>query len=71
MFEMIVGFLIAESASSADAEASIAKLLVFTAMLCLGVGLLALNAFVSPDGDVKNTILVIKNRLKSYSRKER
>ena len=71
MFEFIFGFFIAESATSGDAEISLIKLLAFSAMVGLGVGLLALNAYISPDGDVKNTISVIKNRIKSYSRNER
>ena len=71
MLEFMFGFFLAESATFGDAEISLIKLLVFTAIVALGVGLLALNAHISPDGDVKNTISVIKNRLKSFSRKER
>ena len=47
MFEFMFGFFIAESATSGDAEISVIKLLVFTAMVGLGVGLLALNAHIS------------------------
>ena len=71
MLEFMFGFFLAESATFGDAEISLIKLLVFTAMVGLGIGLLALNAHISPDGDVKTTISVIKNRLKSFSRKER
>ena len=69
MFEFMLGFFIVESATSDGAEIGLVKFLVFTALVVLGFGLLALNACISPDGDVKNTISVIKNRLKSYSRK--
>ena len=65
------GFFLAESATFGDAEISLIKLLVFTAMVGLGIGLLALNAHISSDGDVKNTISVIKNWLKSFSRTAR
>ena len=71
MLEFMFGFFLAESATFGDAEISLIKLLVFTAMVGLGIGLLALNAHISSDGDVKNTISVIKNWLKSFSRTAR
>ena len=66
MFEFMLGFFIVESATSESSEISLIKFLVFTAMVCLGVGLLALNACISPDGDVRNTFSVIKSRVKNY-----
>ena len=60
MFEFMIGFFVVESATSDGGELSLTKFLVFSAMICIGIGLLALNACISSDGDVKNTISVIK-----------
>ena len=53
------------SVASLGIEPNSMKLLMFTILSGFSLGLLAVNAHISPNGDVKNTISVIKSYIKN------
>jgi len=63
MFVFILGFMVVEPATLSGAELNYIQGLFFSAMICLVMGLLALHAYISPNGDFKNTISVIRNKV--------
>lgn len=53
------------SVASLGIEPNSMKLLMFTVLSGFSLGLLAVNTHISPNGDAKNTISVIKSYIKN------